>query len=978
MAKTIVVGGTFAGVQAACALAEAGAEVTLLDAHAFLGGDIAASRHTYVINGEEGCRLDVPNGRLKMELYAQARDAGVEVLFGARVCGVLTDGTQPGGVVFATKYGIFAVRGDLVLDATEAQVCAYHLTGQKARAALAEFSYDMSDVEMILREEESVPEDLGITDSRVRTGWAAAEHAANVTFRFPVSPAEETDRTALERHAHELMAATAVCLRERKGFENAVVSIPASHTRLLYEEVPQTAGIVVLESRLPADFTARQRRKCEEDAKLRALAALREIPEKREADTWMYAGQRLENWAEGWDDREKLVRLSPDLGSFPERHVRVLVAGAGTGGAMAGWACAMRGTEILLADLLYYCGGTNTVGRVFSAWHGYVDGMYTGRMEEVMALADTKALSPRVGAMMMWERLFAPNMVGGLTICGAELQDRKITGVLACGEDGFTVLKGDYVIDGTADGDVCAMAGLPYTVGGGRDGILQTSSMWGYECQSISDFTRDRYKSDADMIDVDSYRDLLRGLSLGYRGNSAYEIVEMCMQRESRRFACLHPLTMREIAHRVCPSDTIAVAYCTHDTHGIPSSFLNRFNLYSDAMHEPGCSDIRIRMPWGMFLPRGVKNVAIVGKSMAGEREAVNLCRMNPDLCNASFAAGWMVSHAASEDIAELKDLDVTAGQKELADLRVLPDWALKAGDALEVPQAIRRLSVSADGGFASMMQEKEDIESLLLPYLVKPGAPGDNAALALGWHGCSAAANRLRDMLKREAETDVLRFENRGPEDVWGIRADGFARIVNPNPRYGYVEVAMDDPDFSYSRVNRLLVLLAMSGGAKAEDILPFALRAEPGEFLKGKTNYSVSRIDTHCFVAETRLLAVGHALERIGDPAGAPALEALLARDGVRDNTVTGTAWKGITAPHAAFMELMLARAAAHCGSAIGAQRLCAYLKDQRSVFVQAARRGLHEVFGYDLTPDEWEERLRGGLVPAAKPYLGSPYDG
>ena len=981
MTRAVVVGGTFAGVSAACALAERGVQVTLIDAHTFLGGDIVASRHTWLVNGEEGCRLDVPNGRTKMELYAMSRDVGVELLLAARVCGVMTDGSRACGVAFATKYGIFEVPADLVLDATEAQVCAYHLTGRRAHAVEAEFGYDMSNVSMRLNDTEAMPETLGLLNRHVLVGNTAAEYTVNVCFRFPVTEQERNDRQALERHAHELMVKSALCLRGKKGFEQGCVSIPASHTRLFYDELPSDPGIVRIDSLLPAVYTSGQRRKQDEQAARTALDSLRDLSEAGNARELMCAGRPVSGWRTEWNDRENLHRVyfDPCGQGFRAQNADVLVAGAGTGGAMAGWACAMRGVDVLALDQVHYCGGTNTVGRVFSAWHGYVDGMFAERMKEVAAQNDSQAMLPRVGAMMMWERMFGKRMLGGLTVCGAGIRNGSLQWVLACGEDGFQLFHGDYVIDGTADGDVCALAGLPFTVGGGRDGILQTSSMWGYETQKAANFTMVRYNSDEDMIDPDSYRDLLRGFGLGYRHNSEYEIVEMCMQRESRRFDCLRSLTMAGIARRTCPDDTIAVGYCRHDTHGISSSLLNRFQLFSRAMNEPGCDDVRIRIPFGMFLPVGIDNVAIVGKSMSGEREAVNLCRMNPDLSNAAFAAGWMVAHAVQEKVTPLSALDVREGQKELASLRILPEWAMRPGDALGVREALELLKNPEDGGFASMMQDPGEIVPRLLEYLGTDGVEGDNAALALGWHGCPESARRLTDMLYREEERDIVRFERRGGCEVWGIRKDGFERIVNPNETYGNIAVPMDDPDFSYSRINRLLVLIGLSGGGNAEDLLALAARVEPGELLQGKTPYSVSRIDTHHYCQEERLWALGHAFERIGDPCCVRILDSLLDHPGLAYRDVSGTGWKGVTPPRAAFTELMLARAAAHCGSRKGAMRLVRYLADQRAVFAGAARRGLEEVYGtIARTQSEWEDVLNACGNLNAKPYRGNPYWG
>ena len=49
--KAVVLGATFAGVSAACALAEMGYDVSVVTADTYAGGDVVACQHTWRING---------------------------------------------------------------------------------------------------------------------------------------------------------------------------------------------------------------------------------------------------------------------------------------------------------------------------------------------------------------------------------------------------------------------------------------------------------------------------------------------------------------------------------------------------------------------------------------------------------------------------------------------------------------------------------------------------------------------------------------------------------------------------------------------------------------------------------------------------------------------------------------------------------------------------------------------------------------
>jgi len=982
--KILVLGGSFGGVHAACALARAGHDVTLCDEHSYLGGDVVAAQHTFVRCGETGAVLDEPNGRTKMTLYAAARDAGVRVLLMARLGGLFTDGTRAVGAALATKFGLFGVRADAVLDATECGAAAFHLTGRRAAPREAEYGFDLERAPALMDPFFPMPSSLGLVGDRVTMLRAMRPETIHVSFRFPVRPdAAFGARTAIERRAHELMIAVTEELRKTEFFAEADVLLSGAHTRLFYGDVPRDGRVCALPAALGADFSLAERAAAEAASEAAALDYVDGLGAAGAPAALWSAGREIAGWTltPGAELGLETLRFDAAAQDFPILTADAVVAGAGTGGAMAGWALAGHGADVLLLDNFYWCGGTNTVGRVYSAWHGYTDGAYGARLRAVKALPEAAALSGRMGAMRFWETIFsAPNarFVGGVTVCGALREGRRLTAALVCGAEGFALAQGRFLLDGTADGDVVAAAGVPYVVGGGRDGFVQSSSMWGWETNRVSNFVFTHYNMDQDVIDPDSYADLLRGLGLGYRGNSEYEIVEMCMQRESRRFACRAALTMAGIARRETHPDDVAVSLCTHDTHGRASSLMNTLHLFSARMTEPGERDIRVRIPLGIFLPEGLDNAALVGKSMGGEREALNLCRMNPEISNTGYAVGLAVAHALAQGAASMDALDLAPVQKELREKRILPDWAAAPGDTLGLGDAEAALDDASDGGFAAMVQPAAEIVPRLLKALDAGGVRAENAALALAWHGRAEGVPILLAMLERERVQDIAALRAPTPTDAVGVRADGFSRIVNPDPNYGYVSVPMNDPDFSYSRVNRLLALLGLAGGGEAVPaILAAAETATAGALLRGKKPYPRSRLDTHSFSGEARVWALACAAERLGDRRLAAPLERILSEPALAGQCVTED-WSGVTPPKSALLEIGAARAAAHCGSRLGAERLVGYLDDARSVFRKMAARALTEAFGRTLDADGWRRYLASTPVLPAAPYRGDPYEG
>ncbi len=983
--KAAIIGGGFAGVSAACALAQKGHDVTLIDPHGFLGGDVAAAQHTRIMLG--GVSTDVPNGRTKMQLYARLKNAGVQVLLAARCAGILTDGAQACGVMFAAKYGVLAAYADAVIDATENGAGTYHLTGRKAEAYEAEYGFDVGKAQAVMEQYVPVPESLGLVDNRAVLTRTMKPDTVNVSFRFPAGAFDgAAGRTEIERRAHDLMIRTAYELRKSAYLAEAKINIAGSHTRLFYRRREGDARLCTLDAALPADFSTADLTRIEQTAAEKAVQYMESVRPAGEAVCLLSAGREIAGWTmRPWREKElrlMSVEFDPEMQEFERLYADAVIAGAGTGGAMAGWALRSRKADVLILDALYWCGGTNTVGNVYSAWHGYVDGMFAQRAREVAEMKDTAVTSGRIGAMRLWEEYFSAGgarFISGMTVCGAVVRNSRIEAALVCGEEGFALASGKIMIDGTADGDLCALAGAEFAVGGVRDGFVQTSSMWGHEYNPLKTFVLTHSSIDQDVIDPDSYADLLRGLGLGYRGNSEYEIVEMCMQRESRRFDCRKGLTMAGIARREVHEDDIAVGLCIHDTHGRPSSLMNTLNLFGRRMKEGGCPDIRIRMPLGMFLPRAFDNAALVGKSMCGEREAVALCRMNPDISNSAYAVGLAAAYALEQGVRSIEDVDLAPVQEELRALRVLPEWAARPADRLGVTEAMDALDDPEDGGFSAMVQPKERIVPLLLGALAKGGIRALNAAMALAWHGEAAGSKILTDQLKREIEKDAVRLVRTGEFDITAVRADGFEKVVNPHPNYGWVDVAMGDPDISYSRVNRLAVLIGLAGGDGLDEVLEIVRRTQAGPLFRGKTPYSRIRIDTHRLLADERVFALTAAIERLADRRACADLERLMDDPDLNGQKITEL-WGEVTPPRCALLEINTARAAAHCGSRKGAMKLIDYLSDPRKVFSKMARRALIETLSVDMGEEEaaWMRYVEGMDELPVTAYRGDPYGG
>ena len=116
-------------------------------------------------------------------------------------------------------------------------------------------------------------------------------------------------------------------------------------------------------------------------------------------------------------------------------------------------------------------------------------------------------------------------------------------------------------------------------------------------------------------------------------------------------------------------------------------------------------------------------------------------------------------------------------------------------------------------------------------------------------------------------------------------------------------------------------------------------------------------------------RLRNVAYAVERKAHASLVSPMETLLRRHGVTGHSVPA----GTQAPPRymlAHLEIWLARAAARCGSLLGARILAGYLTDTHVCFRRHARRELCLLAGADRgTPEDWRAWL--AATPTWEPF-------
>jgi len=129
-ADVLVIGGSLAGVEAACAAAKKGADVVLIEDRAYLGYDLCATQRLWLETDEKpatpltrsifGSGAVAAPMRVKAALDKAILEAGVQFLTGCYGVDVLAaESGQPAGVVMINRSGRQVIRAKVIIDATD-------------------------------------------------------------------------------------------------------------------------------------------------------------------------------------------------------------------------------------------------------------------------------------------------------------------------------------------------------------------------------------------------------------------------------------------------------------------------------------------------------------------------------------------------------------------------------------------------------------------------------------------------------------------------------------------------------------------------------------------------------------------------------------------------------------------------------------------------------------------------------------------
>ena len=548
----------------------------------------------------------------------------------------------------------------------------------------------------------------------------------------------------------------------------------------------------------------------------------------------------------------------------------LVVVGGGPAGLSAAIAAGRAGVRTLLVEQAGFIGGNIALG-IRSYWRGYRRGFNQEWIERKWAY-------PRMAkeaGVEIWYHTQA---------MGAVMDDRRVAGVEVATWLGRGVVLGKIVIDASGEADICAAAGADSFYVNDGDLCLEEASF-----KNIG-----LYANVMPFDPMDIYGATVHQLLAGQAATKkVWDGMPMVQLRETRRVKGDYVINELDVnAGRTYP-DVICIAESAFDPHGYYDSDYSFGGLMIQTKHVK--ESVKVNIPLRAILPAGLDGIMMVGRCHSTTHDVQAMVRMNPDVINEGYAAGYAASLCLRDNTLP-RDVDIKALQEHMVDVDILPkeDFARLSGAfpeptdeeiarAARDPSVRENLLTLARGGARSVEPLKVALQE----------TPGLHKAKALCLLGDPAGLPILCQWLDKQAL-------GKGPAYDW----EGF--LVVPE-------------------IESVMWLMGVPGDKAAVPALLAKLKecdAESGF---------------------NRLRAVTMALGRIGDPAAAGPLADFLKRPGISGHRDVGKDPSTILAPQfsKAMIELFAASALVRCGDSegLGREILTGYLDDWRGVFVRYA---------------------------------------
>lgn len=936
----LVVGGSTRAVAAALAAKESGASVFLAAQRPYLGEDMCATYRLWLEEGETPTTplakaifaKEVPSPmHVKRTLDESLLAADVDFLYGCYATDVLRDSEgNLAGIVMANQSGRQAVRAKVIIDATS--------RGSAARIAGAQFATYPAGKHTFKRivvggesnhNARLLPVSFTVESDSRRHRGVETYKVYEYTIDIPMKDGSWTSFAAAERAARDQ-----TWQDEQADASERLFQVPpdpvksraqqkgawqgADNVNLDALRPDSVDGVYVLGgcvdiSRAAAEKLLRPVYGMELGLRVGKAAAAEAKQIK------VGAGNKLVvDSARGGKDagdigemlnglRSKPGLTEPQHVKSPERALPVLaeydvvVVGGGTAGAPAAIASARAGAKTLVVEYLDGLGGVGTFGRINRYYHGNK----VGFTKEIDAGAGGSGWN--IEKKMEWFRKEIVKAGGDIWFrslaCGSVVRNKRFAGVVVATPQGRGVVLANTVIDSTGNSVIPACAEAPCQEIGAEHIAVQGAGLPTFS-PGVGYLNGDwTFIDDSDVVDM--WRVFVTGKQKYEKHYKGFDLGQLLNTRARRRIIGDIVITPMDIINERTYPDIITVAKSNFDNHGFSSH-----PLFMIRQPRGGRGNI----PYRALMPRGYDGILVTGLGISAHGDAMPVLRMQPDVQNQGYAAGYAAALAAKNKTT-VRKIDVKELQKHLIEKGIIPEEFLTAKDSYpisdeQMKQAVQDLG--KDYRKAASLILTDIPRALPLLRAAWKDAEDENARLryahVLGMFGDNTGVETLIDKLE-DAEWDK----------GWNFRGMGqYGRTTSP--------------------IDNLVIALGRTKDKRGLDVIMRMLGK-----LSNKSDFSHQR-------------AVAIACETLRDPRAAKPLYDLLMQEGMTGHAFTRVE-KAIeqTPPNPgdvstrrkSLPELVLARALYRCGdyNGLGEKILKTYAKDLRGHYATHAKAILRE---------------------------------
>jgi len=714
--------------------------------------------HTDLDNPIAGSCYHATPLALKSTLDLVLEEQGIPFLGGAPVCDVLRDANgKPAGVVLANRSGRQAVTARVVIDATEGA-----WPTRCAGAAKTDFTPgDYSFSRIVIADATNAPSAPGlsvealpnfaypVTIGGVDAPAGMPTSVNGLVYRCSFTASMQTgdmlELLEIEQTARDLTW-TKTCLDQADRLSwlppdhivgvasedatawpgadalnlNAfrpqgvpylyVLGVRADLPRSLAADLQHPARIMALADRIGAVAAA--------EALARAPLAGVTLP----PDVGAVPGTE--------EVREALAGLPPAatnaLGTVEEgvrslpvlATCEVLVVGAGTAGAPAAISAGRAGADTLVLDVLYTMGGVQTDGRIGLYYYGNACGFTVNEVDPGWKATGASLYTAKAEWYRQACRAADVRVLYGTLANGAVVDGDAVKGVVVVLPDGQRgVIRAQTVIDSTGNADVAAAAGAQTEFITGSEPAVQGAG-WARHVLGNSYLNNDiGFVGDADVTDVFFFARRARKSMPA----STWDAAQNPATRERRRLVGAVTVTPIDILNNRTWPDTIVRPTSNFDTHGFTVHDL--FFIY-----DPGTAARTANLPFRALLPKTLDGLLVTGLGISAHRDAMPLLRMQRDVQNQGYAAGYAAALAVQAGV-DVRSVDIAALQTHLVGVGIIDVAHTNNTDSFPLSQDVIQLAVTGlVDNYATLPTVLADIATAL-PMLRTAYASAGNPA---------------------------------------------------------------------------------------------------------------------------------------------------------------------------------------------------------------------------------------------------------